>query len=230
MRRTFIWTEDQRDGSFGFAPAWVAGFDPVYEIGMAHDILEHRISDTGEWHQELMAFGAMQYIRGENGFFGSRFDAPDLLGKELAELWEGASNPNCIAVPKGMMPRADLEDSTKYALIRVREAFLEEASNEYDADEGERENILAHSLDWLKRGYIMARARYERFGSGSPCQTFEIMDQMTRKLYSRLDEESCIERQTRLHVEVDLYQCRVRMRTTGHYYRDSAVHLDSFRD
>jgi len=42
---------------------------PIGGMGVAHDLLEHRPTDSGTIEEELQALGAMIYIRGVGGFF-----------------------------------------------------------------------------------------------------------------------------------------------------------------
>lgn len=66
ITRYFIKAEDPTVGEEGFIPLWVpraAEFNRMNARGMMHDILEHRLCDTGKAHEEVLAFGRILALR-----------------------------------------------------------------------------------------------------------------------------------------------------------------------
>jgi hypothetical protein len=62
ITKRFVWTDDSEYGS-GFKPDWIPQADPTQGFGAAHDVLEHIIDTRGGFEGEMMAFGAMHYVR-----------------------------------------------------------------------------------------------------------------------------------------------------------------------
>lgn len=106
VTRTFNWTDgsDNDIAMEGWLPAWfdAKNYEPSGGLGVAHDMLEHRRSDTGEWHQELMAFGSVLYVRVIGGNASIRLAGPESLCEELARLYsESGEEPNTPCLPMG---------------------------------------------------------------------------------------------------------------------------------
>jgi hypothetical protein len=79
----------------GWMPNWVkdAAIDPGQGITVSHDILEHIVDDIGGAEGELMALGALLWIRGESGWFYNQMrmayrSVTDILGSDIAIILE----------------------------------------------------------------------------------------------------------------------------------------------
>lgn len=57
------------DGLIGWKPLWMRNADPTESEFVPHDIMEHFGEEVITLESELMALGAMLYVRAENGFF-----------------------------------------------------------------------------------------------------------------------------------------------------------------
>jgi hypothetical protein len=190
IRRTFTW-DDGRTGKYGEAgwlPAWMGNivetFDPGVDIAVAHDALEHRLCDRGEFYQEAMAFGAMLYTRWQNGYFSHFGKSADWLGGDLFDLWLDAGMPSLAPFP------ANRSVNCNDPLVPEAEAQAWFAK--YNAADKLEERGLDPELDkpsaawfsdlekWIKHGALQAQIRYRHWPSWSMLQAFEEVDRLVR--------------------------------------------------
>lgn len=83
----FEWGEDEEYGNEGWKPMQ-EGFNVVSDFGMAHDILEHSPSDTGTLADEIRAFGAMLFIRGESYWWANQRAGRGFADNAADEIYE----------------------------------------------------------------------------------------------------------------------------------------------
>ena len=177
VTRTFNWTDgsDHDSGMEGWLPAWfdAKNYEPSGGLGVAHDMLEHRRSDTGEWHQELMAFGAALHVR-MIGDANIRMLSADGLGEELARLYQNATEePSMPCLP--VSARTEVVDSDEASrwisriVTGVRETGYFYHENKPDTSTWGR---------WLAHGCRQARRRL----GGNPFTLEQTFGEIRRKV------------------------------------------------
>jgi len=144
---------------------------PIGGMGVAHDLLEHRRNDEGSVRDELLAFGAMLYVRGEGGYWNrnaSRLEPGEHLGGEMANdlgikyegIERGIPDPG-----RTLRLEDDVEEWIEQAIRGCRSEIKEHLSGWHTGDapfSGDQINeFLDRARGWLRRGYRMARRRYK---------------------------------------------------------------------
>lgn len=173
-QRTFEWAEDQSTGEWGWIPEWLDGVDDPYAFigdGVAHDALEHEAHESdGDLENETRALGAVYFVRGESGWFGSRNRgnaSPDEnIASDFIDLYRafayagdsiGDETPTAATDPHGMAP-------TFRHIVRagIRQAIAEHAE---DTDDRAGLAEFARGREWfahlLCEGYAKAHERFE---------------------------------------------------------------------
>ena len=83
MKYTIEIVENERYGDIGARLSDMEVSEPSTGIAIAHDILEHNIhGNWNECQEELMAFGAIMYVRGESYFY-ERYPLQILRGRDV---------------------------------------------------------------------------------------------------------------------------------------------------
>lgn len=72
IHTVFEWREDREFGHDGWILKGFPNFNASGGQGIAHDTLEHFKKGDGSLAHEMLAFGAIIFIRGETGWFESR--------------------------------------------------------------------------------------------------------------------------------------------------------------
>lgn len=217
LKRTFIWSPDERrGGTDGWIPAWIKheGFDPGWGLGVAHDTFEHRTCDNGSWPQEIMAFGAMLYIRGLSGYFTHLHGEPVgfFMGKEAGELWIDAGKPKLFEpAPMRGIRRARLDDDFFVEAPEFVEGMLHgiEIYGGSDALEECDEEWRAMTGRLLIEGGAQAMHRYRKHSPAHLCWMFEQLEEKVDAITRRGD----FLHGDRMHVTVDIGNDDIRIRT-----------------
>lgn len=196
MSRTFVYADGSNSnfGEDGFLPAWmknVEGFDPGFGLSIAHDFFEHRLCDNGRWSEECMAFGAMIYTRGRNGYFksyGDGTDEPGLyrLGEELAQLWFDAHKPPMDDSP-GNIRQTQCEDFMR--LSRYMKAGFREGMEQICPDNNEEvpsDFWFEQAGRWFSYGYYQAQRRYHRLERGVLEAFNQVQESTTRAALQKM--------------------------------------------
>lgn len=155
----FVLKEHEEFGTMGFQQVGYPWMDPVEGIGVAHDLLEHRKGDSGSMEEEMMAFGAIYYVRGET-FFA---DTPYPMAKHLASdfpnfhrNYVGGGRSGPLTNP-GSTHRLDdwIEDSITN-MTRWAERLVQ-------AEQCCRSGWIDHPhvRGWIRKGYRAAKQRYK---------------------------------------------------------------------
>jgi hypothetical protein len=202
IHRKFIHEYSDKYGSWGWRPAWMPNFDPLQGMGIAHDILEHFPGDDGSVEGELMAHGAMLFVRGEGYFNQDRFnyqsdaletiagDVPDLLYDEL--FWAGRT--------LGTPPRHIVEEEDEERLRTITHHAMSEARMSIGWRAGDHKDDLTAFLNkemdervlgWLRRGFVRAQHRYRRISKDSVLHVFKVIEQAADEYLRRMREMEC---------------------------------------
>lgn len=156
---------------------------PIGGMGLAHDIMEHRIGDTGSVEDELLALGAALYIRGEGGYWYKHRGTPcpgyQLSGDfyDLAHQYEGLYNLSKPRRTTSLPDRVEnwIEEACERGYSHVMEYWHGEDLdlNGEDKDLADAVNsFIANIPGWLRRGYRMARRRYKSLRPYHLSETF----------------------------------------------------------
>lgn len=87
ITKIFEYRSDDRSGYTGWIPKGAPReFNSGGGMLVAHDVLEHTRDTTSSWEDELMALGALIFIRGETGYFSGRVHNPSWGGNMVGDL------------------------------------------------------------------------------------------------------------------------------------------------
>jgi hypothetical protein len=175
--RYFLCREWHEVGVMGFTPLWIpksCGFDPSEARGMMHDMLEHRLSDRGKFHEEVMAFGRIIALRAMPGFgFDRGGYRPDkVLGMELAGIFargfENSGEPPTIErAPETGFAENYAENFIEEMVKSFKQSIASELQDRFDESVPLPGASLYRSLaSWLRIGYIDAIRRYGQLDHG----------------------------------------------------------------
>ncbi len=221
--RRFKWS-DSSDMGPGFVPDWIENADPVANFGAAHDALEHFPRCIGGFEGELMAFGAMHYVRGEAaGYDWNRgtiyaaqksdleFFLPNVLQGDQTLKDPGTVNLRALDNDPGFN-LDELRRNVRGAIASVcREQDYNDDDSGGSASAATRRK-LPHQADdrmvrWIVKGYLKAKRRFERMGV-SPWEAHCLFKEVTRK-FSALCEGG--EHGEEIHVRIDFRKQTVRV-------------------
>jgi len=163
LTRTFEYREDN-DGNVGFIPV---NAPAMFNAGdgriVAHDMLEHFTNTTCSWEDELLALGAMIYVRGEYGYFTSNRCNPEWevhLASDLLQVMGFVSNNRHLHDVKvrdtnGVGEGIDHAIAIAYSSMLAERMYAEDA---YNIAVIKQQIPLIRK--WLIKGYNKANARY----------------------------------------------------------------------
>jgi hypothetical protein len=163
LTRTFEYREDN-DGNLGFIPV---NAPAMFNAGdgriVAHDMLEHFSNTTCSWEDELLALGAMIYVRGEYGYFTSNRYEPEWevhLASDLLQVMGFVSNNRQLHDVKvrdtnGVGEGIDHAIAIAYSSMLDERMYIEDA---YNIEVIKQQLPLIRK--WLIKGYNKANVRY----------------------------------------------------------------------
>ncbi len=188
---------------------------PLWGMGVAHDLLEHRRNDTGTVEEELLAFGAALYVRGEGGYWNRKASGlcpgthvGEEIGRDLGLKYGGIENG--IDDP-GRTTRLDghVEEWIETAVREARKAIREDCEDCEDCKDTSSQDagrwghvvelFLRRVVGWLRRGYRLAARRYYGISPYRLATMFAEIEQKADKLL-RDDMSSYCEMVIRLDV------------------------------
>jgi hypothetical protein len=218
-RFVFSCAEHEDYGIKGWRPDWFPGADPVVGMGVAHDCLEHRASKTGPLNEEMMALGAMMFIRGGGGYFSWKAETANQWWQNGAADFEDhvqrylAGTHDWVTMPKGGTKPLEWGDHEIPLLFkeieqRMKEVFedAEDQLPDWLFDDIRKEAITR----LIRRGYRWAAARY--------CCEYEAC-----KLFERIEKVADQELQyateglSKLIVSINLQTLQARIVTEEDY-------------
>lgn len=218
IKAQFVCETHEDFGDLGLRPAWMANADPLGGMAVAHDMLEHCVGDDGSVEAELMALGAIYWLRGESGWAASQirytshgFDAADSLSSDFIDLYRHVAHEGFTLTDPGTVEPIECEDTDEQLrriAIKGMAATREEESYSMDEDDEEAEELslwcCEQSIDrahnWLRKGYRNATERYDGVDAYSlaECVFSEIEKRVSTWLQNSAEEGMYLE------VEIDL--------------------------
>jgi len=162
MRYQFTVREDEEFGGQGLKLNGLDWISPTSGMGAAHDMLEHFPGDNGTMEEEMMALGAMLFVRGEtyNGMIGGLYSVAENMASDFRnfnDYFQADNRTGRLRYPGITRKLRDfdhLEDIITEMVCTVRNMF---------ADEEEQIPAWINDADirgWMRRGYRKARRRY----------------------------------------------------------------------
>lgn len=155
----FVLEQREDFGTMGFQQVGYPWMDPTIGAGVAHDLLEHRKGDSGSMEEEMMAFGAAYYVRGETYFADTLHPIARHMAGDFPQFhsnYVGSGHSGPLTNP-GSTHRLDdwIEDSIT-DMMRRAERLVQ-------AEQGHRSGWIDHPYvrGWLRKGYRAARQRYK---------------------------------------------------------------------
>lgn len=160
-RWTFACRAHQEYGSLGWILDNMPAFDPLGGMAVAHDVMEH-IPHDDSTTGELMALGAMMYVRGGDYFANKRsmtprpsYHASGEVGDLFCKIHTGEWVPLRDA-PKLYKAR-EIQSEIDNLVFLVRKHLKEERDNDYKLTAADNRNLRA----WIAYGYNRAVIRYK---------------------------------------------------------------------
>lgn len=197
--RKFVTAFDEENGTWGFVPVGIAGADPAYGNGVSHDVLEHFPGEQNGLVDELLAFGALWWIRVDSGLY-LKFYKPDPvwhLKTDLGDFFDDHGGRHMPQPPaRALHPRhtGRLQFSE---FRRLMDAGVEECINEHYSDVYEEtEEWIRETFDetfrrrcagWMMEGYLRAQRRYRGLDSYDVLQLFQRLGTQMERLYRTMN-------------------------------------------
>lgn len=193
----FVYGEDPEYGGDGWIPKKMPKFNASQGLGVAHDAMEHFDVTAGTLEEEILAFGAMLYMRVETGWFyqqGNYHRAGTILGGDLANfLRERWYQGEMLRSVKGRPRHLDecMEDELDTIIDETRRQLRGELD---DADwrQFQRDTIDVWNRlrRWMRQGYWQCKCRYRGASNHDLAYAFtEIRDAVDKIKFAEQGEE-----------------------------------------
>lgn len=174
--RKFTCMEHEEFGELGWRPDWLKhlGFEPSWDFGVSHDILEHMVDKIGGAEGELMAFGAVIWIRGESG---RDISLEGDFSRILTVIENGDQTLNC----PGRTYKLRDHDYWEGEMVKIVREGLREAREYYNVGDislSESE-IKRRAVGWMRKGFRKANAYYRTKLRLDSCSVAYIFDKIT---------------------------------------------------
>lgn len=213
MRRhkvELVWGEDEEYGTYGWVPKVNPKFNAMQGFGVAHDVMEHTDLVSGSLEEEMLAFGAMLYIRGEGGWWwnsmnpSAAYQMKDDIAQFTRDTFYQKGMGCVLAKPKRTLHidhESDIEEIVASAWRAVRAEF------EYDPEDFRA--FRHHNLDyrkrlagWIRRGYQECKRRYMGHKGWHLCDVF-------REITAKVDSLKHMELGEELHITLKITEREV---------------------
>lgn len=170
--RDFIYDLDDDSGYEGLRPTWFANANPTSGVGLAHDVLEHFLSQEGPISGELEATGAALALRWEQGW-ASRHTAlteDDAMANAVFQIIcdivrDGYALPalkRSRRMPEGCRWADDvILTAVDRAVELVKREFADDEANTQAAAQCVTPAMQETLVSWLRSGYRKTLKRYE---------------------------------------------------------------------
>lgn len=191
---TFVRRHNEEYGTDGWllkgAPI---SYDPIGGMGVAHDILEHRLNDTGSVEDELLALGASFYVRGRGGYWNDTpkspgFHVSSVISFDLGMKYEGVQ----LLSPPGKSRPLDNNDYDDVNCW-ISEALLSAARDlkEQEVRDKDTRQFVSYAEGWLRQGFRRAQRRYREICPESLTYMFKKIEQTADRLLEDDDSLYC---------------------------------------
>lgn len=131
-------------------------------MGVAHDVIEHRVRDSGSIEDELLALGACLLVRGQGGYWANSFSCPGYhIGSDIGEMLglQYGGVDDGIADPGRTLPlSSDVEAWISKAITQTQRLIRDDSKSHLDDDVLD---FCIRARGWLRRGYRRAQHRYQ---------------------------------------------------------------------
>jgi len=213
IAKIFEYKEDKESGSMGWG---LKNAPPEFnaEVGLlvAHDTLEHFPNTTGSWEDELMALGAVAFIRGESGYFSDKYYPlpQDNISVDVANCFYFFLGSRRDIKPLKKTRGLNNEFEANYIISEAVNIALNQCRDET----GDRPSLstIANVTEWLKLGYRKSKRRYRGVESHEMLCLFTSIQRDVDDLEHQA-EEGC-----ELRVSVDVTNQTVDVKLTHPYY------------
>lgn len=183
LKRRFEWKDGTELGA-GWVPAWNEHLNfPTVGYGAAHDVLEH-FPKLGGMQGEMMAFGAMYFVRSEYHWRGG--DIYSVQVHDIAnELHKIVLDDKQIESPGRSRLQSDYVDADSLRNT-VRKAVIStlyelECGADYSKAHYRRQmpsDICQRIEGWIMKGAVAAERRYTRMGVPQGWQMTELFNEI----------------------------------------------------
>lgn len=199
----FVWAEDRELGGYGWVPKCNLDFNAMNGMGVAHDSMEHGDLTAGTLEEEMLAFGAMLYIRGDGGYWWQsyRCKASENMDGGIARFSREAfyARQCVLQKPKRSLHidhETDIQEIVDAGWRALRAEFEYEPNNwaEFKRHNPEFKKRLA---GWIRRGYQECKRRYNNIPAWKLCDVF-------RQISKRVDDVKHVEEGEELHIVLKL--------------------------
>jgi hypothetical protein len=204
--RKFTCREHQEFGFTGWRPDWVPHFDPSEGLGVAHDTLEHQAHDKGTVETELMAFGAVVWIRELGGWFQQHTPyMPDVAHQMSGDFLQQAEylDGECRRLRAAPTTRPLADEHAEDAIQRCVQKGMEMIRSERPDENLDRLIDPTHAASYMRMGFRRAEHRYGRAGHYDMAYLFSGIRERADKLLK------CAEIGDQLIVRVDVPNLKV---------------------
>lgn len=159
-------------------------FNPTTDFGVAHDILEHFPDDSGRMEDELMALGAIVYVRGYeewNVLQGSYSISPaeNLYGEMDTQLGYHGINYRLETPYREVEKQEDSFEEFLESFVRLarRQIFIDHGTLPDWLRHGEQ---CHHLKNWIRLGFWRATWRYRSQSMTEMVQVFQTTSECAR--------------------------------------------------
>ena len=193
----FVYGEDPEYGGDGWIPKKMPKFNASQGLGVAHDAMEHFDVTAGTLEEEILAFGAMLYMRVETGWFYQQSNyyrrAGDILGGDLAiflrERWYQGEMLRSV---KGRPRHLDecMEQELDTIIEETRRQLRGELDEDWSQFQRDTIDVWNRLRQWMRQGYWQCKRRYRGASNHDLAYAFtEIRDAVDKIKFAEQGEE-----------------------------------------
>lgn len=193
----FTMVSNREMGGEGIVPNifknW-SNYMPTGDFGIGHDLIEHSTKENGFVWQELVAFGAILYVRNwgiyirNNGIF--KGDAITEQAKALAWEMPNVFRDSETEIEFPEMPKYKLTREEKQKLRYFMHTFRTEANKAFDSEE--ETELDAETFDKIENvigyGFAKAKKRYSQHDVYNVFHMKELIQNEVKRRWNTLCE------------------------------------------
>lgn len=184
IQTVFEWRGDRNTGEYGWIQKGFPNFNASDGRMVAHDTLEHFAGGDGSLTDEMLAFGAIMFVRGESGWFyqeGGIYDPAQSCALDISEFLHDVAwgNSHLKTAPR----TCRLDDNTIENYIQdAVHGGLRIALNEYPEKCGQMRQsdaLIKSMIGWMRIGY---RKAVKRFYDNPAYQVADCFNEIRKKV------------------------------------------------